>query len=104
MPRVRPHPRQRYLADIGTLRPGCCAVCGEAGSLIVLSPRWDRSVHIELHAACQPIWYRKRGARLIRTPISPPPPAVAHMPQRHRQTAVIPRFETLLVPPPDDAA
>jgi hypothetical protein len=87
MPRVRPIPRDLYRADIAQLRPGHCAVCGVAGTadapLIVLAPQRDRAVRIELHAACQPAWYRKRGVRPIRAPlISPPAATVVRMPQR----------------------
>jgi hypothetical protein len=107
MPRMRPIPRDLYRADIASLCPGCCAVCGEVGSvtdpLLLFAPRRDRAVRIELHSACQPVWYRKRGARLIRAiPISSPPPV---MPPRRQYIPMSPtRSEMLLCPPPDDAA
>jgi hypothetical protein len=70
MPRIRPIQRDLYRADIARLRPGHCAVCGESGTadapLIVLVPRRDQAARIEVHATCQPAWYRRRGMWSVR--------------------------------------
>jgi hypothetical protein len=113
MPRLRPSPRlvreaAEYLTDITGLQPGLCAVCGNVGSglepLLRFTPKHDRSVLIELHAGCQPVWYQRRGGRYIYTPPAPAPTqaTVAHMPPPRRR-AVFAGLRSQTIPPNDAA-